>query len=674
MHAQRYRLGYRSDIEGLRAVAILLVVAVHAHMPWFGGGFIGVDVFFVLSGYLITGLLVQELDATGRVGFAAFYARRFRRLLPALLTMVLLTSAAAAVLLAPGEQADQARAAASATLWLSNFHFAFSKLYYFGPSAESNLFLHTWSLGVEEQFYLLWPALLVLVLGAWHGQSVPLRMRRLKIAMLAIAGVSLLACVVLTRTSPQLAFYLMPTRAWQFALGALVLLHFRTPGGDSDGHALSPTQPVSRWSRPAIQWAGWLGLGAILAAALLFDANMPYPGIPALLPSLGAAALLAAGSQATDTGAARVLSWRPLQAIGRVSYSWYLWHWPVLLLGGTLVTMASPVHRIGLVVFSFVLAVLSYRLIEAPIRRNARLVKRPGVLVLAALALMITANVLCIRWFDAVSDWMSQPQQKRYLVARYDLPVIYAMGCDDWFHSAGVRICAFGAKDARHTAVLMGDSVGAQWFPAVAGVFDKPGWRLLVLTKSSCPMVDEPLFYPRIGREYVECAAWRRSALQALTVLKPDVVILGSTSTYGFSKKQWLDGTARVLNVISSSAGHIYLLRATPEMPFDGPACLADRSWLPGFLARQNPCHAPAFSQQNTNVYGWLQQVAHRYGNVTTIDMDDLVCPGGECDAERQGMVVFRDTQHLTATFVQSLTPALADRLQASEAQRRPAR
>ena len=664
MRTQAYRLGYRGDIEGLRALAILLVVAAHAGCVWLRGGFVGVDVFFVLSGYLITGLLLQEIDTTGGVRFLAFYARRLQRLLPALLLMVAGVALAAALLLPPTEQPFQATGAASAAVWLSNMHFAFARLSYFGPSAESNLFLHTWSLGVEEQFYLIWPALLVLVLGARRGKQAVVHSRRLKIAMLVVLAISLAACILFTGTAPQLAFYLMPARAWQFALGALVFLYARRAAAVVDD-TLVQTPPSSGAARIAYA-TGWLGLGAIIAASLWFGPDMPYPGVRAVLPSIGAAAILLAGSWLPAAGVARMLSVRPMQALGRVSYAWYLWHWPVLLLGAQWLERDTPVDRGALVLLSLALAVLSYRFVEAPIRRNPRLVARPGIMALGAVALMVLVNAGCIRWYNAVTHWIHQPQQQRYQAAQFDYPVIYQMGCDEWYRSAQVRVCAFGPAKTAHTVVLMGDSVGAQWFPAVARAFDRPGWRLLVITKSSCPMVDEPMFYPRIGREYTVCSQWRKDALKTVAALKPEVLILGSTSTYDFTRAQWLDGTAKVLNAVAADVGRIDLVRATPDLPFNGPACLAQQSWLHGALAMRHACEAPASSPQNANVYRWLGEVARRYRNVSTIDMNGWVCPGGECKAERDGMIVFRDNQHLTASFVQSLSGDFAKSLQAS--------
>jgi len=655
MDSREYRLGYRGDIEGLRAVAIFLVVAAHANVPWLAGGFVGVDVFFVLSGYLITGLLLQEIVKTGRLQFVNFYARRLRRLLPALLFMLLCTCLFAAVALAPGEQGSQAVAAATASVWFSNIHFAFVKLDYFSPGAANNLFLHTWSLGVEEQFYLVWPALMLLAFGAWHGKGG--HVQRLKVAMFAIAAISLVCCITLTRITPQMAFYMMPLRAWQFAAGAMVWLYFNSPrSSDIDTSTQRKTAIIARCT-------GWLGFGLIIATAVWFDANMAYPGWRSLLPTLGAAANIAAGVREPNKGIPWALSWRPLQVVGRVSYSWYLWHWPVLLLGGALITTNTPAYRAGLVALSFLLAIGSYRWVESPIRHQSRWVARPAVTVLAAITLMMTANILCIVWYNATSAWANSPAQQRYVQAHVDAPIIYSMPCDDWYHSDEVRFCAFGPNDARHTAVLMGDSIGAQWFPAVAEVFNRPGWRLLVLTKSSCPMVDEPIFYPRIGRDYVECSTWRRNASQQVAALWPDIVILGSVQTTNFDRTQWVEGTTRLLKVISGHAGHVYILRGTPHLPFDGPSCLSSKSWLPWLRLRQNTCQATAFSKSDNDVYQWLQEASSRFGNVSMLDMNEAICPAGQCYAERNGKVVFRDSQHMTATFAKSLGKEFSQRL-----------
>ncbi|WIG56353.1 MAG: O-antigen acetylase [Rhodanobacteraceae bacterium] len=647
-----YRLGYRGDVEGLRAVAILLVVACHARVTWLGGGFVGVDVFYVLSGYLITGLLVQEIRTTGTLRFANFYARRLRRLLPALLLMLGVVCVLGRLLLAADGQGQQALAATSAALWLSNFHFAFANMDYFAPGAETNLFLHTWSLGVEEQFYLVWPLLVVLTMGAWTGAR---RQPAPKYLIHVFAGVFMLALALSlywTWHAPRLAFYMMPSRAWQFALGALVFLAVGTPNYQS-----GLRKPGAAWSL----LAGWAGLLMIVAAALVIDGSVPYPGYWALLPTLGTALVLAAGmGRAGWWEASGWLSARPMQAVGRVSYSWYLWHWPVLLLGSELIDARNGWNRLLLVLLSLLIAALSYRFFETPIRHNRKLLAKPRMAVFVGLAIMVLAGSLALRWYGAAQARMKEPEQLRFVAAHFDAPVIYRMDCDDWYHSARVRFCSFGDPHARHTAVAMGDSVALQWFPAYARIFDKPGWRLLVITKSSCPMVDVPIFYPRIGREYTECSQWRADALREVAGLKPDVVIMGSTFTYDYTQSQWINGTKRVLDELAPAAVEVYVMRSSPTLPFDGPACVAPRSRLYAAIKGRSRCTAPAHSALGDSVFDWLRTASAGFRNVHVIDMTDAICPGATCRAEIRGEVVFRDDQHMTATFAASLAPELA--------------
>ncbi|MBD8873107.1 acyltransferase family protein [Rhodanobacter sp. DHB23] len=653
MKGHDYRLGYRADLEGLRAVAILLVVAVHAGVPWLRGGFVGVDVFFVLSGFLITGLLVKEASAAGRLSFTEFYVRRLRRLLPALLAMLLVVGVLASLVLAPAEQRGQSSAAAMAALWLSNIHFAFARLDYFSAGTETNLFLHTWSLGVEEQFYLVWPMLLVWLLGRDGARGVA----RLKAGMFVVATASLAACVWLTYKAPQLAFYMMPMRAWQFAAGALVWLYFKVPGA-------AGAAPCKSRCAGMLQVAGWTGLAMIALAAVWFSADIPYPGGYALLPTLGAAGVVAAGCLAVEpAGVSRLLSWRPLQWIGGVSYSWYLWHWPILLLGHAITGSDASSYRAAWVLLSLLLAYASCRCIEAPVRNRQEWLARPRMAIFAALALMLVANSLCVRWNNRADERAKSPGMQRYAMAHGDAPVIYGMGCDDWYQSDRVRICAFGPADAVHTAVLLGDSHAGQWFPAVAKVFDRPGWRLLVLTKSSCPMVDGPFFYARIGKQYTVCTTWRAHALAQIAGIKPDVVLLGSTDTSGFSKEQWITGTTKVLDVLHPAVGRIWLLRDTPSLPFDGPDCLAEHAGRPAWLGLQHACSAPMDDARADQVYRWLGEAANRFANVGMLDMDSRICPGNVCSAERDGLVVFRDNQHLTGSFAASLGPAMAEKL-----------
>jgi peptidoglycan/LPS O-acetylase OafA/YrhL len=647
-----YRLGYRSDIEGLRAVAILLVVAVHAGVPWLNGGFVGVDIFFVLSGFLITGLLVQEISRTGSLQFSNFYMRRIRRLFPALFFMLVGSSGLAWLLLPLSAQIPQTMAGLSAAAWFSNIHFAYQKLDYFAAGTETNIFLHTWSLGVEEQFYLIWPLLVYVLLR--HKD--PARgLVRLAVGMVVVAVTSFSACVWATQHAPQFAFYMMPMRAWQFALGALVWL--------SSWKGLDRFGGIMQNGR-ASGAAGWLGIAMLCAAAFGLDANHPYPGFYALLPTLGASFLIASGSFGTVTAVQKCLSWPPLQAIGRISYSWYLWHWPALLLGYAITGSNTAIYRLVYVAISLLIAVISYRFVESPIRHQRWWLvhKRAAAYVTTLLVAFFILGSL--QWYTQTIDRMGNAESRRIVKARGDLPAIYSMDCDESFASDDVKPCTFGDVNANHTVVLVGDSIAGQWFPAVAKLYKKTDWRLIVLTKSACPMVDRSFFYARIRRTYSECVTWRRGVLEDIAKIKPDVVFMSSADTYVFTPEEWDAGSAPVMQAISKSASRVYVLRATPHLLMDGPDCLAENAERPRWLPRTRSCNFPSHSPEADTTYSFLQRAARPFSNIEFVDMNDQICPDETCRAELNGVVVFRDSVHMTASFAESLAPVLGRRLQ----------
>lgn len=273
--------------------------------------------------------------------------------------MLVGSSLLAAALLAPFEQIPQARAATAAALWLSNLHFASGDLDYFGTAAESNIFLHTWSLGVEEQFYLVWPLLVSFLVGRWNWQRTAGNWARLRHGMAATVGLCFGLSVFLTYVQPTQGFYLMPSRGWQFALGAFTVLALPATGAPKTTYGGGAAGFGSFW-RPAV--AGWLGIAMVLGAGLVLDRHDAYPGVWAALPSVGTALILAAGAR-TGHGVTGLLSRKPLQWLGRLSYSWYLWHWPVLILGATITVAGRPVHPALLVLCGLLLAFLTSRLV-----------------------------------------------------------------------------------------------------------------------------------------------------------------------------------------------------------------------------------------------------------------------------------------------------------------------
>jgi peptidoglycan/LPS O-acetylase OafA/YrhL len=392
---------FRPDLEGLRAVAVLLVLLYHARVPGVQGGYVGVDVFFVLSGFLITGLLVRELVATGRVDLPAFYARRARRLLPAASVTLLVTIALSAVMLPPLRVPDVAGDTIAAAFYVSNIRFAIQATDYLGSALPPSPVLHFWSLGVEEQFYLFWPALLLLVSGAaFRGGHVRAGLRHLAIALVATFVLSLAASMWLTDVAQPWAFFSLPTRAWELALGALLALP-----------AASRLVPAG-----AAPWMGWAGLVMVVVSGLILDEATQFPGVAALLPTVGSALVIASGLRAAASAGepaetspgyglrrfavpAAVLGLAPMRFLGRISYSLYLWHWPILVLPAVALGEALPgAARAGLAVLAIVVAAASQRWIEDPVRhgRFVGLASRRSLVMAGVLPLVVALSAVSL--------------------------------------------------------------------------------------------------------------------------------------------------------------------------------------------------------------------------------------------------------------------------------------
>lgn len=477
---------HRPDLQGLRAVAVALVVLEHAGLPGVPGGFIGVDVFFVLSGFLITGLLLREHAATGRLDIARFLVRRAHRLLPAMAVMLLVTAWVAALVLAPVELDRRARSLPYAAVWASNLYFAFADVDYFGEPGGGDLFLHTWSLGVEEQFYLLWPALLLLVLGLRGRLPARARDAALPAGLGTVAVLSFGLAWYWMAAQPLWSFYLMPARVWQLALGALLCVLAR------------PLEPhVGRLLVAS-------GLLVLLGCGVWLHRALAYPGYFALLPALGAALIIVGGQGSPQR---RVLAHGALTWLGDRSYSLYLWHWPVLMLGGAL-GLARSGSGVGLLAgLSVLLAMASYRVIERPFWKGRLAPRASRQSALGAALVMALAVSGGFQYLAHTRGAMQQiaPGVPDLAAVRADVPPIYAAGCDSWYQSAALTPCVVGAADAPHTVVLLGDSILAQWFSLLPALFPAPQWRIVVFTKSACPMVDEDYFYVRINRTYTVC-------------------------------------------------------------------------------------------------------------------------------------------------------------------------
>jgi peptidoglycan/LPS O-acetylase OafA/YrhL len=635
----------------------VLVVAFHAGIAAIAGGYIGVDVFYVISGFLITGLLVGELERTGSITFAAFFARRARRLLPMASLVLVAVAIGMEFFTAPLFRAQVRSDAISAALYFSNWQFAHNSVEYLGLGAAQNPVLHYWSLSVEEQFYLVWPLLLVAATRLGRRGAGPRARIRLG-AVIGAAGLCSLAySLVVTPAKPTIAFFATTTRVWEFAAGAGVAL-------------LAPS--LLRVPRPAAILVGVAGFAAVVASALAYNATTEFPGTAAMAPVAGTAAIIAAGIAAPLGGVGALLALPPIRYVGRISYSWYLWHWPCLVFAHT-ARWAAPDGRIGgiataaAVATSFALAASTHALVEAPVRR-ARWLATSGRRVVLVAGAATAVAILAVGIAGGPATSVAQGGKASAIAsvamsprdARASTAYAALHGCHVGFRDTKpARGCVFGNAGARRTVVLLGDSHAAQWFPALAKLAARERFQLVSWTKSGCPFtLDVHVFLPAYGRDYHECRAWQAGVLRKLGRLpRPEMVIVGRYSTYlpqvltangtrpapAQASKTWGAGMASTMTVLGRYAARVVVLRDDPKAPFDVPACV---SWDPSAASKCDfpRTHSDAAQYAAERKAGIPDQV---YADTTL-----TVCPTRVCRAVVAGTITYRDDSHLTAAYV----------------------
>jgi peptidoglycan/LPS O-acetylase OafA/YrhL len=643
---------FRPDIEGLRAAAILLVVAFHAGIPGIRGGFVGVDVFFVISGYLITGLLTRELERSGRIDFLSFYGRRVRRLLPGSCIVVVTTLAIGRLVLSPSEQLLYGRTALSTSLYLSNFFFIRNSLDYFGQEITLNPLLHTWSLSVEEQFYLLWPLVLLASFLLWKNRKGQAS------ALLGLSVISFASCVWLTGASQAFAFYSPWTRAWEFGLGGLANLI-----------------PCARWSglHSHSNAIAWVGLALITGTSILLSPETPFPGAVALIPVAGAAAVLWSCEVAQRTGASvvRVLSIAPLQYIGRLSYSWYLWHWPVLVFAKIMIPNLTLAGRLAFAIASFGVAILAHHIVENPVRFSNYLASR-RLASLALGAVTIVMGMACSRAAETLAkEAASKPEQLAFIdAARADAP-IYRDACQSTrnksYEFTDLSECSFGQATSKEIIVLFGDSFAMNWFPALEKMANDNGWRLVTLVRYLCP-IESVLVY-KYGPE---CSVWRQKAFRRIEELHPSVLVMSSDSyTYvgdadgkvrKLSYLEWESGAHASLTRLDAAGIETLLIQATPDMRVDVPTCLSRAATRGQSLQRCSQKMEAAVDERVTQAE---RDAAVGLPHVVLLNLSDVFCDGGTCAPFVRGVVAYRDAGHLSEKLVLSLTPLLEEKVKA---------
>jgi len=647
------RPAFRPDIEGLRGIAILLVVAFHAGVPMVRGGFVGVDVFFVLSGFFITAMLARELSETGDVDINAFYTRRALRLLPALLITLVVTLGVVFWLYAPIDRAAIASDARAVALHAGNVAFASGSVDYF--STGDNPLLHTWSLAVEEQFYLIWP-LLFLSIGFLGVADQGARARnRLFVAIVVVGALSFMVSLWMTRTSQPWAFFGMPTRIWEFALGGALAMVLN---GASSGRSASTVFQV-------------MGLVMIGVGVVSYDRVTPYPGFAALLPALGTALVILGGERAPESPVSRALGVPPLRWLGRLSYAWYLWHWPLVGAAAVLYPQIGVGGRLAWSAAALVLAWLTHKFIEQPVRNGDVLSRVPGHWLLpgtiaASAAVALFAHGAMV----AAARRVSLPDQRPFALARVDRKNhnCWATTLED---ARGA--CEFGDTKSSTTIVLFGDSHAEHWLGALDRYGKANGVKIVAMVKGGCPVADMPeLMQPRLKRFYHECTRYREAMVQRIIAMRPTAAILsswdhylpldGKGSDWQVTSQMWENGLRRTYQRLSKAGVPVVAMRGTPRTWFDVPACLSRRA---AGLIRARDCAYDRARSLSRVAIDAQTRAAHGL-SVAFIDMNDRICSSARCPTMRDGIVVFTDDNHLTASFSRSVAPVLGERLEAA--------
>jgi peptidoglycan/LPS O-acetylase OafA/YrhL len=666
----------RLDIQGLRAVAVILVVVFHAGLP-VPGGFIGVDVFLVISGFVITGMLMRELKRSGTIRFRTFYTRRIKRLLPALALLTTVVMAGSFFFGSSfGSQQTAARTGLGATYLSANIVIYRESIQYFAPAASTNPLLHTWTLSVEEQVYLVFPTLL---LGAWIvGRKLRRGSVRSAAIMLGLVGAASFAlCLAASYgridtpaiTSPtQFAFYSSLSRIWEFAIGAALVL---------------ATPRLMRVPAKVSSALGFAGAAAIAVGAFALSGSTPYPGVAVLLPVAGAAAILTAGLRPAST-VPRLLATRPMAATGDLSYSWYLWHWPLIVFGAMVWPMSAWIP-VALAAFSLVPAWASTRFLENPIRHNKRIVGWRAVALATVCTIIPTAACLGLA-AGADASWGNEAVAQMQTQVR-DRHVAASHHCDDAASSIGVAACEFNRHSDGPRIYLVGNSVAAQYSEALIGAAGAVGSPLTIDTSLGC------FFGAQADVGDRECSDNFNATVDTLIQQGPGVVVMSSTwDLAGLGRDTATVNEERDLMAASLTdavtrlreAGHqVVIVLPTPRF-FNGStprtylampdASLSreaahETSWRPtdcwNVVAMQNAqdCGATVPEAQVANAQAvtaaWLKELAAETGSMI-VDLRARFCSEGVCSTNVGDFWLFRDGIHITSVESEALAPTFA--------------
>ena len=645
---------YRPDVDGLRAVAIISVVAFHTRLVFFRGGFIGVDVFLVISGYLIGSLVYRDIREY-QFSFLRFYERRLKRILPALLTLLFVCDIIAFALLSPLELRDYCAQAVAAVASSSNIYY-WLRSNYFNPVTALKPLLMTWSLGIEEQFYLLFPLALFLS----HKFAKRYFAQVISIACL----LSFIGRAVLVYSYPSAAFYLLPTRAWELGLGVIIAIYEVERGG-----------PL-KLGRAGANLIGWLGLALILIPTIAFTESTRFPGVTALLPTVGAGCLIISrGSFVND----RLLASRPMVFIGLVSYSWYLWHWPLMSFARIVSGGLVSISRAALIaILSLGLAILSHRFIEQPFRRS----QAPAVRLFPSYAALLLILGLAPLVGYLHSGW---PNRLPALVnAEVSVRDVEKNPCLASFEDAAPHwsppcvVEGHGPKIA-----ILGDSHAAALAPAMRELAVSEGYGFEQLTKASCPPLSAVTLRWTLRPTFERaCATFNRTALEHVANERDITAVvlvgfwsapLGKDSRQSYREISKLEEQANISPTENSGNLRLGLLNAITLLRKSGkrvvvaadvPAFELDpMSSVRNLMIRQRGALATLVSSHVFSLDAVPEQTlikpayltadaeikqAAQEGGAVVMDLKRNLCASSSCRFWDNGVLYYSDQSHLT--------------------------
>ena len=602
-----------TQIQGLRAVAAILVTVFHARLV--PGGFIGVDIFYVISGYLITGLILREIEKTGTLDLRSFYQRRIKRLLPTSVFVLFVTAIFAWILFPPITRDALGRDLFAAAAYISNYLFAWWQNDYQNLNATPSPFIHYWSLAVEEQFYLVWPLFILFL--ARYGKKVIF-------AGIAITTLlSLLFSIYLTQVAPIWAFYSLPTRAWELGFGALLLFLPET--------------------KKKIRILPWLGFFGIAISSFNFNENTAFPGKNALVPVLATVFLMASIKYwpplFNDLANSRLSQW-----LGAISYPLYLWHWPALVLPSS--ALGRPLRfyeRFLCILLTIVLAHYTSKYVEEPLRHKNFAPRTIYKGAAYTTAVSLVAGVLISFTSSSIITTKGEVSYQFDLVQVMEKPAVYGDGCHVNYGETKSGYCTYGDKESSSTIVLYGDSHAAQWFPTLEKMATERGFKLVSLTKSACPAVDAKR--PDQGAfKMVHCTKWRENSIKRIAEIQPLAVITSSFQYFtpansSISRAQWWnEGQRKLLKGLRGSTNNLIYISDTPRPLRDIPNCLASRD--------SKVCDSTERSKVSV-IRGF-----------DVINPNPWLC-SSYCPAIVEGTVAYRDASHISVDMALKLLPKL---------------